>query len=93
LRLGFPKSVRRSHFFAAPSNSVSINDRFSQSYNRHRGELVLSSLLRLLKLGEAQLDELWAFVKKKVTIQRKRGKIIKKDLTRFFCKIGKRNLV
>jgi transposase-like protein len=28
-------------------------------------ELVLSSLLRSLKLGEAQLDELWAFVKKR----------------------------
>jgi transposase-like protein len=28
-------------------------------------ELVLSNLLRSLKLGEAQLDELWAFVKKR----------------------------
>jgi len=34
-------------------------------------ELVLSSLLRSLKLGEAQLDELWAFVKKRKILANK----------------------
>jgi len=34
-------------------------------------ELVLSSLLRSLKLGEAQLDELWAFVKKRKILENK----------------------
>ena len=34
-------------------------------------ELVLSSLLRSLKLGEAQLDELWAFVKKRKILTNK----------------------
>lgn len=34
-------------------------------------ELILSSLLRSLKLGEAQLDELWAFVKKRKILAHK----------------------
>jgi len=34
-------------------------------------ELVLSSLLRSLKLGDAQLDELWAFVKKRKILANK----------------------
>lgn len=34
-------------------------------------ELVLSSLLRSLKLGEAQLDELWSFVKKRKILAHK----------------------
>ena len=34
-------------------------------------ELVLSCLLRSLKLGEAQLDELWAFVKKRKILANK----------------------
>jgi hypothetical protein len=35
-------------------------------------EIVLSSLLRSLKLKEAQLDELWAFVKKRNLLTRKK---------------------
>ena len=36
------------------------------------GEIVLSNLLRSLKLEEAQLDELWAFVKKRNLLSKKR---------------------
>jgi len=35
-------------------------------------EIVLSNLLRSLKLKEAQLDELWAFVKKRNLLSKKR---------------------
>jgi transposase-like protein len=35
-------------------------------------EIVLSNLLRSLKLKEAQLDELWAFVKKRDLLSKKR---------------------
>lgn len=35
-------------------------------------ELVLSNLLRSLKLNEAQLDELWAFIKKRNLLTKKR---------------------
>ena len=35
-------------------------------------EIVLSNLLRSLKLKEAQLDELWAFVKKRNLLTRKK---------------------
>ena len=35
-------------------------------------EIVLSSLLRSLKLKEAQLDELWAFVKKRNLLTKKK---------------------
>jgi len=35
-------------------------------------EIVLSNLLRSLKLNEAQLDELWAFVKKRNLLTKKR---------------------
>ena len=34
-------------------------------------EFVLSSLLRSLKLGEVQLDELWSFVKKRKILAHK----------------------
>ena len=34
-------------------------------------ELVLSSLLRSLRMTEAQLDELWAFVKKREVLVKK----------------------
>ena len=37
-------------------------------------QLVLSSLLRSLKLKETQLDELWAFVKKRKILANKRSK-------------------
>lgn len=36
-------------------------------------EIVLSNLLRSLKLGEAQLDELWAFVKKRNLLTKKKS--------------------
>ena len=36
-------------------------------------EMVLSSLLRSLKLSEAQLDELWAFVKKRKILAEKKS--------------------
>jgi len=36
-------------------------------------EMVLSSLLRSLKLTEAQLDELWAFVKKRKILAEKKS--------------------
>jgi transposase-like protein len=35
-------------------------------------EIVLSNLLRSLKLKEAQLDELWAFVKKRALLNKKK---------------------
>ena len=35
-------------------------------------EIVLSNLLRSLKLKEAQLDELWAFVKKRKLLNKKK---------------------
>ena len=35
-------------------------------------EIVLSNLLRSLKLKEAQLDELWAFVKKRNLLSKKK---------------------
>ena len=35
-------------------------------------ELVLSNLLRSLKLNEAQLDELWAFIKKRNLLTKKK---------------------
>jgi hypothetical protein len=35
-------------------------------------ELILSSLLRSLKLKETQLDELWSFVKKRNVLANKR---------------------
>ena len=35
-------------------------------------EIVLSNLLRSLKLNEAQLDELWAFVKKRNLLSKKK---------------------
>ena len=35
-------------------------------------EIVLSNLLRSLKLKEAQLDELWAFVKKRNLLTKKK---------------------
>jgi len=37
-------------------------------------EMVLSSLLRSLKLQETQLDELWAFVKKRAILAKKNSK-------------------
>jgi len=37
-------------------------------------ELVLSNLLRSLKLKEAQLDELWAFVKKRHLLSKKKSR-------------------
>jgi hypothetical protein len=36
-------------------------------------EIVLSNLLRSLKLKEAQLDELWAFVKKRKLLTKKKS--------------------
>ncbi len=40
-------------------------------------EIVLSHLLRSLKLKEAQLDELWAFVKKRKLLTRQKAKLAK----------------
>lgn len=40
-------------------------------------ELVLSNLLRSLKLKEAQMDELWAFVKKRQLLTKAKAKMVK----------------
>lgn len=46
----------------------------------HHCEIILSDLLKSLHLEECQLDELWAFVRKKNSIRRGSGKRIRANL-------------